>query len=92
MNPNQNLQIPLFHTTYQYHWILIRKRGPYWYDTGKSHTLYKSLKNGLHLYKSALRSYSLVHVYGVYMIARPGLSQHLYTGAAHGQEIPNLPT
>ena len=39
MNPNQNLQIPLFHTTYQYHWILIRKRGPYWYDTGKSHTL-----------------------------------------------------
>ena len=39
MNPNQNLQIPLFHTTYQYHWVLIRKRGPYWYDTGKSYAL-----------------------------------------------------
>ena len=39
MNPNQNLQIPLFHTTYQYHWILIRKRGPYWYDTSKFQTL-----------------------------------------------------
>ena len=39
MNPNQNLQIPLFHTTYQYHWILIKENGPYRYDTGKSHTL-----------------------------------------------------